>query len=305
MSLPPSLRTTSGRGLDRDLFPMRLWRKAKRDGIWDPDGIDLTRDRLDWQGLDTTEREVILHLTSMFQGGEESVTRDLLPLIAVLAGEGRLEEEMYLTSFLFEEAKHVEIFHRFLTEVAEAEGDLSRFHGPHYRTIFYQELPMALGRLREDPSPGAQAAASVTYNLVVEGVLAESGYRAYGEILEAHDLMPGMRRAVALLRRDESRHLAYGVWLLCRLVAEHGDAIWAVIEARMGELLAPAVGVIHEVFAAYDPIPFGLELEDFVDFAMAQFQNRITRIEATRSKSLEEVLYCGADLPAETFPEAS
>lgn len=35
----------------------------------------------------------------MFQAGEESVTLDLLPLIQVIAGEGRIEEEMFLTSF--------------------------------------------------------------------------------------------------------------------------------------------------------------------------------------------------------------
>jgi ribonucleoside-diphosphate reductase beta chain len=31
----------------------------------------------------------------------------------VIAQEGRLEEEMFLTSFLWEEAKHVEFFSRF------------------------------------------------------------------------------------------------------------------------------------------------------------------------------------------------
>lgn len=289
------LQTTSAAGLDRSLVPMRLWEKAKRHGVWNPSDLDLSADRRDWLGLEDEEREVLLHLTSMFQGGEESVTLDLLPLIGAVAREGRLEEEMYLTSFLWEEAKHVETFRRFLDEVAEEKSDLTRFHGPSYRAIFYNELPAALSRLRDDPSPTAQAAASVTYNLVVEGVLAESGYRAYGEILEARGLMPGMRRAVAHLRRDESRHLAYGVYLLSRLVAEHGDAVWEAIENRMGELTGPALGLIQEVFAAYDPMPFGLRAEDFLGFAMGQFQARLERIERARRQSLDDVLRSDAE----------
>ena len=60
----------------------------------------------------------MLRLTSMFQAGEEAVVLDLLPLVAVVAAEGRLEEELYLTSFLWEEAKHVETFRRFLVRSA-------------------------------------------------------------------------------------------------------------------------------------------------------------------------------------------
>jgi ribonucleoside-diphosphate reductase beta chain len=277
-------QTTSSRGLDHDTAPMRLWHKAKKVGIWDPRDIDFTRDQRDWRGLTDLEREVVLHLTSLFQAGEESVTLDLLPLIQTVAGEGRLEEEIYLTSFLWEEAKHVEVFRRFLDEVAVDASDLSRFHGPSYRRIFYDELPRAMGRLRHDPSPAAQAEASVTYNMIVEGVLAETGYHAYHRMLERRDLLPGMRRAVAYLKSDEARHLAYGVHLLTRLVEEGGEGVWKTIEARMGELLPAAIGLIHELFDAYEEMPFGLELDEFTDFAMAQFQRRFDRIEKARTR---------------------
>lgn len=277
-----------------DSFPMRLWHKAKEHGVWDPRSIDFTRDAEDWRALDDGQREVLLHLTTLFQAGEESVTLDLLPLIMVIAEEGRLEEEMYLTSFLWEEAKHVELFRRFLDEVAGAPGDLSRFFSDSYHTIFGEELPAALGRLRHDPSPVAQAEASVTYNMIVEGVLAETGYHAYGEMLRRNGLMPGMQRAVELLRRDESRHMAYGVYLLSRLVAEHGDSVWEAIERRLGELLGPAVGVIHEIFSRYPAMPFGLELDAFVDYAMGQFQKRSARIEKARNQSLADVEALGS-----------
>lgn len=258
---------------------MRLFEKAKRHGVWNPSDLDFERDRLDWAGLAADERDVLLRLTALFQGGEESVALDLLPLTEAVAAEGRLEEELFLASFLFEEAKHVDLFRRFLDEVAGERGDLSRYHGPSYRALIYQELPAALGRLRGDRSPTAQAEASVTYNMVVEGVLAETGYRAYFDILERRSLMPGMRQGVALLERDESRHIAYGVHLLERLIAAHGDPVWRAIQTRFEALLPLALGVVGEIFAAYDPMPFGLVPDDFLAHAVAQFERRLARLE--------------------------
>ncbi len=278
------------RGLDHTLPPMRLWHKAKKLGTWDPRDVDLAQDRRDWLGLGGEERDVILRLTSLFQGGEESVTTDLLPLVMAIAGEGRLEEEMYLTSFLWEEAKHVEAFRRFLDEVAEERTDLSRYHTPSYLRIFEHELPTAMGRLRTDASPEAQAVASATYNMIVEGVLAETGYHAYDAMLRRNGLMPGVQRIIGNLRRDEARHIAYGVYLLSRLVAEHGDPVWDALQRRLDELLEPALGVVAEIFAPYDPAPFGLRMEDFADFALGQFGKRLARLELARTQSLAQVV---------------
>lgn len=271
--------STAAGGLDTGSFPWRLWQKAKRLGVWDPAAIDFARDRADWQRLAADERDVLLRLTSLFQAGEEAVTVDLLPLIGVIAGQGRLEEEMYLTSFLFEEAKHVELFRRFFDEVALERSDLGRYQTPSYATIFGEALPAALNRLRIDDSAEALAMASVTYNMIVEGVLAETGYRAYHAALVRNGIMPGMQEGIRLTKRDESRHIAYGVYLLGRLVHEEGAALWARVQVRMGELIEPAVAVIPEVFACYDPMPLGLRMEEFTDFAIQQFQSRMGRLE--------------------------
>jgi ribonucleoside-diphosphate reductase beta chain len=285
-----TFQSTSPTGLNHDLFPMKLWAKAKKLGIWDPQDIDFTKDIEDWDQMSDLEREVILHLTSQFLAGEESVTLDLLPLIMTVAKQGRLEEEMYLTSFLFEEAKHVEVFRRFLDEVARDHSDLNRFHGSNYKTIFEKELPDALNRLYEDSSPEALAEASVTYNMIVEGVLAETGYHAFHQMLEDNDLMPGMRKVTGLLKQDESRHLAYGVFLLSRLVAEHGDGVWERIESRMTMMLPLALGMIEDTFSPYEELPFGLEQQPFIDYATGQFQKRYARIAKAREQSLDEVM---------------
>lgn len=280
---------TTSRGLQRHTPPMRLFEKAKRLGIWNPSDIDFSQDRADWQQLTTVEQDLLLRLTSLFQAGEEAVTLDLLPLIMIIAQESRLEEEMFLTTFLFEEAKHTDFFHRFLSEVAGVSGDLEHYHTENYRTLFYEALPAALQALREDSSPKAQVVAAVTYNMIVEGVLAETGYHAYFNVLEGQDIMPGTRRGVQLLKQDESRHIAYGIYLISRLIAEDAS-LWEVAEAQMNELLLPALGVIGDAFAQYDPMPFGLVEADFVEYASSQFEKRLGRLERARSLSLEEIM---------------
>jgi ribonucleoside-diphosphate reductase beta chain len=282
---------TTTHGLRRDAPAMRLYEKAKRLGIWNPSDIDLRRDREHWLALAGDERDILLRLTAMFQAGEEAVTLDLLPLIMTIAAEGRIEEELFLTTFLFEEAKHTDFFNRWLSEVAgpEVGADLSRYHSDNYRAVFYHALPAALGALQTDRSPAAQVRAAVTYNVLVEGMLAETGYHAYFTVLERAALMPGTRRGIALLKQDESRHIAYGIYLLSRLVAEEA-ALWEVLEGQVNELLPAALGVIGDVFAAYDPVPFGLVEEDFVEYGLAQFQKRVGRLERARGMSLGEIM---------------
>ena len=279
---------TTTRGLDRDLPPMRLYEKAKRLGIWNPSDIDLSKDKADWSTFTDDEKDLILRLLAMFVAGEEAVTLDLLPLMQVVAKEGRVEEEMFLTTFLFEEAKHTDFFRRVLDEVSVPLDDLANFHTDNYRTIFYDALPAALSTLEADSSPSAQIRASVTYNMVVEGVLAETGYHAFFTMLERNDLMPGLRKGISLLKQDESRHIAYGIYLLSRLVAEHPEE-WGTLDMQMNMLLPSAIGVIGDTFAAYDVVPFGLVEDDFVSYAMSQFTKRFERLEKAKGASLDEI----------------
>jgi hypothetical protein len=57
----------------------------------------------------------------------------------------------------------------------------------------------------------------------------------------------------------------------------------------MNELLMPALAVVGDVFTHYDPMPFGLHQDDFIDYATGQFQKRWARLEAARAASQEEV----------------
>src|SRR5512139_3309186 len=106
--------------------------------------------------------------------------------------------------------------------------------------------------------------------MVVEGVLAETGYHAYLTALERNGLMPGQCRGIRLLKQDESRHIAYGVFFISRHLA-NAPELWRVFDDTMNSLLPFALGVIGEMFDAYETVPFGLEESEFVDYALAQY----------------------------------
>ncbi|MEM7033489.1 MAG: ribonucleotide-diphosphate reductase, partial [Chloroflexota bacterium] len=204
-----------------------------------------------------------------------------------IAQEGRIEEEMFLTTFLFEEAKHVDFFNLFLEEVVGDVGDISHYHAPGYSEIFYQILPEVMQALDIDPSPAAQVRASITYNMAVEGVMAEVGYFHWFEMLRGKNIMPGMQKGLEYIKMDESRHIAYGVFLLTRLIAAD-DGLWPVVE---------------ETFAMLKPYVVGDDPPEEVDdpgheMSKSLFEKRINRLRRARTESVEEI-YKVATLVAE------
>lgn len=269
-------KTTSS-GLDHDSFPMKLFQKAKQFGIWNPSEIDLSTDKEHWKNLSNEEKEIIYHLISIFMAGEEAVTTDLLPLINIIAREGRLEEEIYLTSFLWEEAKHVEFFSLYKNNVLNQIPDPTKYHKPFYKVIFYEKLPRAMAQLQVDNSPESILKASITYNMIVEGTLAETGYAAFYNMLEKEDLLPGLREGITKLKMDESRHIAYGLFLINRILDEN-PKLTHYAEEELTTLLNDATNIIHEIFEPYEEVPFGLEKEWFLEYAIKQFQARIQKL---------------------------
>lgn len=301
---------TTTRGLRWDSIPMRLFQKAKKLGTWNPQDIDLSADRAAWEGMDELGRDIVVRNLSLFQAGEEGVTLDLLPLIMNVAKRGWIEDEIFLTSFLWEEAKHVEFFRRWLDEVAGGPLDLERYITPSYRTLFYEELPAALGALQHDESSAALVRASVTYNMIIEGVLAETGYYGFRRSMQEESPageLTGLLEAVSLIARDESRHIRYGVYLIDRLVAEEPE-LWDVMQARMRELLPYAMGVVTEFYDAYEEgalEQYGTPMEEIAAYSATQFDKRMKVLERDRGKKLAEIEASTAgDIDSEESEEA-
>jgi hypothetical protein len=96
--------------------------------------------------------------------------------------------------------------------------------------------------------------------------------------------MPGFREGLARAQADEARHLTYGMYLLSRLVAADAD-VWGAVSQRMENLLPLTLGIVSEFFAAYDPMPFGLTLEDIIQDATGRFAERWAALEGARERS--------------------
>lgn len=247
-------------------------------------------DRADWEKLSDDERDYATRLCTQFIAGEEAVTEDIQPFMSAMRAEGRLADEMYLTQFAFEEAKHTQVFRMWLDAVGISE-DLHRYLDdlPAYRQIFYAELPECLNALSADPSPAAQVRASVTYNHIVEGMLALTGYYAWHKICVERAILPGMQELVRRIGDDERRHMAWGTFT-CRRHVAADDANWTVFETRMNELIPLALRLIEEGFALYgDQPPFDLSKDDFLQYSTDKGMRRFGTISNARGRPVAEI----------------
>ncbi|OLT29727.1 ribonucleotide-diphosphate reductase subunit beta [Nocardiopsis sp. CNR-923] len=278
-------------GLNWDSLPLRLFTKGNAR-FWNPTDIDLSQDAEDWKRLDDAARTRILRLCALFVAGEEAVTEDLQPFIRAMAAEGRLGDEMYLTQFAFEEAKHVQAFRLWL----DALGVFDDLHkhvdtNPGYRTLFYEELPGSLDALLHDPSPRNQVRASVTYNHVIEGSLALTGYYAWNHLCTVRDVFPGMREIVRRIGDDERRHMAWGTFTCRRHVADD-DANWEVVRERLDELLPHVTTTVESgETPSDDPAEQRYELPrgELVRYAGDRALRRLGAIESARGVPVAQI----------------
>lgn len=249
--------------LDLSSFPMHLF-TASQERAWSPSSIDFSSERKDWMSLDEDERELLSRLVAGFRVGERGVTHELAPLQQVLREERRLDEELYVTAQMFEEARHVEFFERWIDAALPGVWGRDIPYPQLTGDLFSARLPQVMRALLEDPSPAAQVRAVVTYHFYVEGVGAEASYPVYFEIFDKTGLFPALKDGITLIRRDEKRHIAFGTYLLQRLL----DESRAAAEAFAAELAAlePFVEAgASQTFAPFaaGEAPFGLDVSKF------------------------------------------
>ncbi|WP_231754026.1 hypothetical protein [Natronomonas sp. CBA1123] len=177
--------TDRGTRADMDSFAGGYFRNAVYRH-WDPDEVDIAGDRrelLNYEASFTGEEFDMLRLAvARFGGGEEAVTEDLMPLGLALDGT---DEQLFLTTQLYEEAKHTRFFDRYweevLTPVAEELGmDVTdptdeRYLNDDYVALF-DAVEESMAALLDDRSPEARARAYSHYHIVAESVLAQTAY---------------------------------------------------------------------------------------------------------------------------------
>jgi ribonucleoside-diphosphate reductase beta chain len=277
----------SVRGLDYSSVPWRLYQKAKKL-FWDPADLDFSQDAKDWQQLGEEQQYMVGGLARGFMVGEEAVTLDILPLVQAIADEGRTEETIFLTTFMLEEAKHVEFFRLWFDAVGFDPRSFNQYvPRDGRRLIFSDELPEVMSRLNGDRSVEALFDAALTYNQFVEGVMAISGYRMWHRVAGQFGIMPGLQEGLEYVQRDERRHIAYGTFLARRLLAEHPELL-EFAERRFEELRVIALPLPEEV-ADQGPPGSAALFEPFRDYAMALIPRRIEALKKALTIQPEEI----------------
>ena len=255
----------------------QLYSNSKRL-TWDPAAIDLSRDRASWDAIKRdypVERydDQILRLLALFHAGEESVTLTLSPFLSAVARAGHgLDIEMFLTSQLYEEAKHFEFFSRYLREVlgADAAG-MDQFVVGAPRAVLLDDLDAISDRLRRENDRDALRPLLVEgvthYMGVVEAMLARTGYIGVHDSLAARGWLPGLQEGFRLIRRDEGRHVAFGIHFIadqCKANPEYSAIVHATFERHLPNVL----GTI-QTFTYEHPM---VDLEKLQGFALGAFQ---------------------------------
>jgi ribonucleoside-diphosphate reductase beta chain len=230
---------------------------------WSTEDFDFTEDARQWADPDLIseeERRFLLFGFSQFFLGEERVTVELLPFAL---GAPSHEAQVFLTTQISDEAKHMVFFDRFYREVLGMKADgIGEMLGAqrnnvneHWETLFDGILHDCAERLRKDPTDFAALVRGITvYMVVIEGTLALTGARFIIRALKERDWFPGFTAGFTAVNRDESRHVGFGVKFLSDAIKDD-PANAKIIEDTLKETL-PVASLVFAPPWVEDPYNF-------------------------------------------------
>ncbi|APW98106.1 ribonucleoside-diphosphate reductase [Halobiforma lacisalsi AJ5] len=269
--------------IDHDRRSFRYYRNAV-ERHWDPHGIDLEADRDAIRGVPEPAFDGLRETLALFGAGEEAVTEDLSPLGVVLED---VADQLFVTTQLYEEAKHADFFDRYWRTVITPEERRrgleptapidERWFSDPYEELF-ERNETAMGRLLVEDTPENRALAYCHYHMAIEGILAQTGYYGVqrnfsGEYADLPRL-PGLVEGFSSIRSDEGRHVGFGMWKLERLVHEAGVDP-ALIEGTVGELAMLVQGIVGE---SVEEGATGVDDETLVGYAAEKHRDRMAQI---------------------------
>jgi len=258
--------------LDPDSFAQGYFKNAVYRH-WDPyaiEGLETDRERAIEAGLTEDEFTAFCAGISRFGAGEEAVTEDLVPLAHVLED---INDQMFISSQIYEEAKHTQFFDRYWREVIDPVAEEygfekraptdQRFFNDEYVALF-DKTETAMQRLLEADTPENRVLAYTHYHLAVESVLAQTGYygfqSAFSEkgsdevAVEEFPEMPGLVNGITKIRSDEGRHVGFGMQKV-RGYIQRGEVEEALVQDKLQELLPHIAGTVNDLGASINPTP--------------------------------------------------
>jgi ribonucleoside-diphosphate reductase beta chain len=261
---------------DPDAY-LQLFHNAGRLA-WEAGAIDLSVDRDEWPEIREKYRrerygEQIHRLCSLFFEGEESVTRTLSPFLGAVARAGLgIEKELHLSAQIYEEARHYAFFRRYFDEVL-GDDDTGRHMAQAPQAVLVDDLDDVADRIRHEDDPERLRdllVEGVTHYMgIVEAMLARTGYRGVGQALGQRGWLPGLQEGFRLIRRDEGRHVAFGIHFIGELTRD--DPARAEIVRRTFERHLPAVLQTVAAFDFEHPLVDVADLQEYALGAYRQF----------------------------------
>ncbi|WP_247729816.1 ribonucleoside-diphosphate reductase [Halovivax limisalsi] len=280
--------------MDRASRSNRYYRNAV-ERHWDPAAIDLETDLENLlahaEATDEFDRrhlDAIVTGIAKFGAGEDAVTEDLAPFAVVLED---IDDQLFLTTQLYEEAKHADFFDRYWrTVVWGVEDHLGwdrtsprdeKWFDDSFLELFDRNK-RATQRLLEDDSPETRAIAYSHYHLTVEGILAQTGYygmsRSFGGEFEALPHLPGLVEGFERIRSDEGRHVGFGMNQLSSLV-ESGRVDASLIEETVTDLLPLVQGIATDERFGLGGQSAGMKPTELAAYALEKHEQRLAQIE--------------------------
>ncbi len=207
---------------------------------WDEATVDLAPDSRAWPALDGPENAQVLGLIAGFCIAESAVSGHLGSFQAAASDEW---VAACFRAQARDEHRHARFFDRVAAEVAAIPGAdtaarqevLRTLVSPELVALFEERLPAAALRLAEDRQ-GLTAAVGL-YHMVLEGVVLLAGQNAMLDTLDRLSVgLPGVRRGVELVLRDERWHIGFGTRLVqgAGLGRDEVEALLALGQAAAG-----------------------------------------------------------------------
>ena len=258
--------------LDPDSFAQGYFKNAVYRH-WDPyaiDGLETDLERVKEMGVTEEEYWEFCTGISRFGAGEEAVTEDLMPLALVLED---INDQMFLSSQIYEEAKHTQFFDRYWREVIDPVAEEfgfeklaptdQRFFNDDYIALF-DKTEDAMHRLLTDDTPKNRVIAYTHYHLAVESVLAQTGYYGFQSAFSdqgSDDVavrdwphLEGLVTGIEKIRSDEGRHVGFGMHKV-RGYIQRGEVDPSVVDDTLNNLLPHIMGTVGDFSEAINPTP--------------------------------------------------
>jgi ribonucleoside-diphosphate reductase beta chain len=278
----PALQESTERGKAKLLSYKELYLLWERQQ-WATQDLDFSQDRIDWhERIPAEERYQRMYGLSGFFIGEQRVTDELGPIMRACPTE---EQRIFLSTQIADEARHVQFFDRFYSEVGVYEGtdglaERLRKTEEHlnesFGELFDGLLHSRVDRLAAAPEDTVALVEAVTlYHMIIEGALALTGQHFIIEYNTEQNTLPAFVEGFNKVARDEHRHIAFGVRFLTDMAAED-DRYRDAIQRMMAEALPVADGVLDPPWAEDDDWEmFGYSRDETHAFAAQSLSRRL------------------------------